>query len=170
MQRISRAPLLSATLRTDSCWIISARLLQNFRHAPARLFRDRAGLDDANAIADTARVLLVMHFEAPRVADDLLVERVRLEGLHHDDDGLLHLVAHDHAVARLAARARGLRLVTHRHPPERRRLPRLPARAPRTRHRERLRVPLRELRDVPPWAHEARARAWLSPAPGERPP
>src|SRR5579862_8379634 len=139
MQSSSRAPLLSATLSTDSCWIISASLLQHFGDAPAGFLGDRASLDDAHAVADADRVRLVMDLEAPRMANDLLVERVRLEVLHHDDHGLLHLVAHHHAVAHLAARTRGLDHFTHRHPPGRRRLPRQPPPAPGFRRRELLR-------------------------------
>ena len=78
MQSNSRAPLLSATLRTDSCWIMSASLLQNFGHAPANLLRDRARLDDAHAVADAA-ALVVVDLEAAGVTDDLLVEGVRLD-------------------------------------------------------------------------------------------
>src|SRR6202035_566457 len=118
MQSSSRAPLLSATFSTDSCWIMSASLLQNFGDTPAGLLRDRASLDDAHAIADPAHVLLVVDLEAPGVADDLLVERMRLEDLDHHDHGLLHLVAHDNAVTNLAARTRCLlNRVTHRHSP-----------------------------------------------------
>src|SRR4029077_3376823 len=136
MQSSSRAPLLSATLSTDSCWIMSAGLLQHFCNPPASLLGDRPRLDDANAIADAARVLLVVNLEAAGVPDDLLVEGVRLEDLHHHDHGLLHLVAHDHAVTDLATRTRGLGGVTHRHPPGRRRFPRRRVWAPRTRQRE----------------------------------
>src|ERR1700693_492350 len=117
MQSNSRAPLLSATLSTDSCWIMSARLLQNFGDTPARLLGDRARLDDAHAVANSAHVLLVVHLEAPRMTDDLLVERVGLEDLHHHDHGLLHLVAHDNSVAHLAPWARRWGRVTHRLPP-----------------------------------------------------
>src|SRR5579864_5885433 len=130
MQSSSRAPLLSATLSTDSCWIMSASLLQDFGDTPASLLGDGTGLDDAHAIADPTHVRLVVDLEAPGVADDLLVERMRLEVLHHHDHGLLHLVAHDHTVARLAARTRRLDRVTHRHPPGRRRFPRQPPLAP----------------------------------------
>src|SRR5580700_9366827 len=140
MQSSSRAPLLSATLSTDSCWIMSASLLQDFSYPPPGLLGDRPGLNDANAIADAACVLLVVNLEAARVTDDLLVERVRFEHLHHHDHGLLHLVAHDHPVTNLATRTRRLGCVTHRHPPGRRRFPRLRAwargRAPRTRQPE----------------------------------
>src|ERR1700687_4625036 len=140
MQSSSRAPLLSATLSTDSCWIMSARLLQNFGDTPARLLGDRASLDDAHAIADSAHALLVVNLEAPGMTDDLLVERVGLEDLHQHDHGLLHLVAHDNAVTNLAPRTRCLLdRVTHRHPPRRRRARRAPPRAPSARQREQLR-------------------------------
>src|ERR1019366_4576220 len=161
MQSSSRAPLLSATLSTDSCWIMSASLLQNFGHAPADLFRDRAGLDDPHAVTDAA-TLVVVHLEARAMPDDLLVERVRLADLHQHDHGLLHLVAHDDAIAHLAARARHRGRLTHRHAPGRRRFPRLPPRAPRTRQRVLLRERRPEPRGgVPAWrAARGRASAW----------
>src|SRR3984957_13361215 len=137
MQSNSRAPLLSATLRTDSCWITSACLFQNFGHAPANLLRDRPRLDDAYAITNAA-ALVVVHLETTRVTDDLLVERMRLEHLHHHDHRLLHLVALHHFVAVLATSAgresRGH--VSHRHSPDRRRYRRPPPRAQGTRRRE----------------------------------
>src|SRR5580658_7299191 len=125
MQSSSRAPLLSATLSTDSCWIMSASLLQHFGHPPANLLGDRARLDDPHAVADAA-ALVVVHLEARAVAHDLLVEGMRLADLHEHDHRLFHLVAHDNAITNLAARARhlGLDRVTHRHPPWRRRFPR----------------------------------------------
>src|ERR1700722_7074061 len=170
MQSSSRAPLLSATLSTDSCWIISASLLQHFGDAPAGFLGDRARLDDAYAIADANRVRLVVDLEAPGMADDLLVERVRLEVLHHHDHGLLHLVAHDHAVARLAARTRRLDRVTHRHPPGRRRFPRQPPLAPGFRRRELLRERPPGPRGASrPWAPAARGRASPSPGPVGQP-
>src|SRR5579864_6611436 len=167
MQSSSRAPLLSATLSTDSCWIMSASLLQDFGDTPASLLGDRTGLDDAHAIADPTHVLLVVDLEAPGVADDLLVERVRLEDLHHHDHGLLHLVAHDNAVTDLAARARRLDRVTHRHPPRRRRA----ERAPWTRQRERRRGQQPGPRGGwRAWPHGARGQAWPSPPRGARRP
>src|ERR1035437_7496011 len=142
MQRSSRAPLLSATLSTDSCWIMSASLLHD------------------------------VDLEAPCVTDDLLVERMRLEHLHEHDHGLLHLVAHDDTVADLAARTGAGSCVTHRHPPGRRRLPRLRAsalaRAPRTRRRELRRERLPAPRGVRRAWHAAHAPASASARPGER--
>src|ERR1700730_2322871 len=179
MQSNSRAPLLSATLSTDSCWIMSARLLQNFGDTPARLLGDRARLDDAHAVANSAHVLLVVGLEAPGMTDDRLVERVRLVALHHHDHGLLHLVAHDNAVTNLAARTRCLLdRVTHRHSPRRRRARRAPPRAPWARQRElrreRRRGPRGVLRVWPAgcgqaWASRppARPRAARGPAASE---
>src|ERR1700680_2301890 len=165
MHNNSRAPLLSATLSTDSCWIMSARLLQHFGHAPAGFLGDRAGFDDANAVADAAGVLLVVHLEPRGVTDDLLVQGMRLEDLHHHDHRLLHLVAHDDTVAHLAARARRWGRVTHRLPPHRRWWRRRsPPRAPGTRPPG----PPRERQRAPGGA--ARASAWvlpLSPASGQ---
>src|ERR1700674_2534307 len=170
MQSSSRAPLLSATFSTDSCWIMSASLLQNFGDTPAGLLRDRASLDDAHAIADPAHVLLVVDLEAPGVADDLLVERMRLEDPDHQEHGLLPLFAHDNAVTNLAARTGCLARVTHRHPPRRRRAGRAPAQAPWTLQRERRRERRpgpRGVRQASPRA--ARGQASASPPRGERP-
>src|ERR1700722_4155480 len=167
MQSNSRAPLLSATLRTDSCWITSACLFQNFGHAPADLLRDRPRLDDAHAITDAA-ALVVVHLETPRVTDDLLIEGVRLEDLHHHDHRLLHLVAHHHAVAGLATSARSdsRGRVSHRHSPDRRRYRRPPPRAQGTRRREPLPARLQE----PAGAARPLLSAWwasaLQPSPG----
>src|SRR5207302_830362 len=55
-------------------------------------------------VADLALVLLVMRLEFGRLLDVLLVLRMLLEGLHPNDDGLVHLVADDGAGARLAHR------------------------------------------------------------------
>src|SRR5919201_7061660 len=105
MQRISRAPVLSATRRRDSCWITgdppgdglaslvpgcSPGLLQHLDEMPVLLLRDRPGLDDPDAVADLRRVLLVMGVELGRAPDDLLVLRMRLHRVDLDDDRLVH--------------------------------------------------------------------------------
>src|SRR5438067_5108974 len=80
MQSSSRAPVLSATLRRVSCWIIAlSRLLDDLREPPALRLRERAGLDDAHRVADAGGVRLVVSVELDRAADDLLVLRVALD-------------------------------------------------------------------------------------------
>src|SRR3982074_467177 len=98
MQRISRAPLLSATLRMDSCWIMSRAsllgLLEDLGDPPALVLGQRPRLDDAHPVADTALVGLVVRLEAGAMLDDLLVQRMRLELANGDHDGLVHPIAH----------------------------------------------------------------------------
>src|SRR5579885_3494081 len=109
MQSSSRAPLLSATLRTVSCWIIVLLgPLDDLGDAPALVLAQRPGLDDADAVADVGVVVLVVHLEARVAAHHLLVEGVRLELLDDHDDGLLHPVADHQALTHLAAAARFL--------------------------------------------------------------
>src|SRR3954454_20333592 len=109
MQSSSRAPVLSATLRRDSCWIISSlpllRLLDDFGEPPALQLRERAGLDDPDRVADAGRVLLVVRVEADGRPDDLLVLRVALDHVDLHDDRLLSLVGDDDAAALLAPAA-----------------------------------------------------------------
>src|SRR5689334_2836064 len=129
MQRISFAPVLSATLSRDSCWIIgfswlSCRfslvhdgralpngwllgLLEDGHHAPALGGRQRAGLHDLDPVADAALVLLVVSLELDGAAHDLAVQRVLHAVLDGHDDGLVHLVADHQALADLPARAVG---------------------------------------------------------------
>src|SRR3989440_11113689 len=111
MHRSSRAPVLSATRRRDSCWIMALpRRLHDFGQAPVLLLRERTRLDDADEIAHLRLVLLVVRVELRRAADDLLVARVRLErvDLHHDR--LVHRARDDDAAALLAAAALVVRL------------------------------------------------------------
>src|SRR5580704_13562708 len=108
MHRISRAPLLSATLRMLSSWITSRsllRLLEDLVEAPALVPRERPGLGDAHPVAHRAGVPLVVHLEAHPVAYHLLVEGVRLELLGDHHDGLVHAVAHHQPLAELAPAA-----------------------------------------------------------------
>src|SRR5688572_9313893 len=116
MQRISLAPVLSATLSRDSCWIIGffswlscrfspvqdGRALPNSRYllglledlddAPPLGGRQRAGLHDENPVADAAVVGLVVRLELRRTAHDLAVQRVLDAVLDGHDHGLVHLV------------------------------------------------------------------------------
>src|SRR5919108_5443049 len=113
MQRISRAPVLSATRRRDSCWITYGPSLCDLKHlgeAPLLRLRERAGLDDADDVAHLRLVALVVGVELRRTADDLLVARVRLDRVDLDDDRLVHRARDHDAAALLAAAALVLRL------------------------------------------------------------
>src|SRR5579859_6745181 len=106
MHRISLAPELSATLRRVSCWInLLSRLLHDFQDAPALLLGDRACLGDADQVAHTALVLLVVDLELRALLDRLAVQAVGLGRADLDDDRLVHLVGDDRAQADLALAA-----------------------------------------------------------------
>src|SRR6478735_3310780 len=138
MQRISFAPVLSATLSRDSCWIIGFSpgcragshvpvtgsepggtggllvllgLLEDLDDAPALGGGQRAGLLDPHAVTDTALVLLVVGLELAGATQDLAVQRVLDAVLNGDDDGLLHLVADHETLTDLAVRATLVALV-----------------------------------------------------------
>src|SRR4029079_4720593 len=108
MHRICLAPVLSATLSRDSCWIICPvlllRLLDDLHHAPALGRAERAGLHQEHTLTDAALVRLVVGLEAGRAAQHLAVERVLDAVLDGDDHGLVHLVADDQALTDLARR------------------------------------------------------------------
>src|SRR3979490_2774036 len=105
MQRISLAPVLSATRSRVSAWIIgsSLRLLDDLDHAPALQLRQRARLHDAHHVADTGLVALVVDVQPRGGADDLVVLGVRLRRVDADRDGLVHRGRDDDATALLAA-------------------------------------------------------------------
>src|SRR6476619_7626970 len=109
MHRICLAPVLSATLSRDSCWIMGPclllGLLEGLHDAPALGGAERAGLHDQDAVADATRVLLVVGLQLRRTTHDLAVEGVLDTVLDGDDHGLVHLVAHDQALTDLADRA-----------------------------------------------------------------
>src|SRR4051794_30721592 len=102
MQRISRAPVLSATRKRDSCWITDGLLpcgspdtrgrwssfgyLHNLGQAPVLRLRQRSRFDNPDDVADLRLVLLVVGVEPRRAADDLLVLRMRLHGIDAHDD------------------------------------------------------------------------------------
>src|SRR6476620_4028542 len=65
------------------------------------------GLHDLHAVADAGDVLLVVRLQLAGPADDLAVQPVLHAVLDLDDDGLLHLVADDEALADLAVPAPG---------------------------------------------------------------
>src|SRR3546814_543388 len=106
MHSTSLAPLLSATRRRVSCWIIGAPLLgplDDLEQAPALVLGQRAGLHDADAVALAGVVDLVMADVALGARHGLAVARVGLAGLDLHDDGLVHLRGGDDALADLAA-------------------------------------------------------------------
>src|SRR4051812_10508705 len=107
MQSISRAPVLSATLRRDSCWItVSPRSpgdLLDFHEPPVLRLRERPRLDDPDDVADVRLVLLVVRMELAAAPDHLLVPRVDPDQVDLDDDRLVHRVGDDDAAALLMA-------------------------------------------------------------------
>src|SRR5919202_134793 len=106
----SLAPVLSATLRRDSCWIMCLlRLLEDLYEAPALRGRERPRLADHHEVADAGLAGLVVRLHLGGAADDLAVQRVLHPVLDLDDDGLVHLVAGHVAAADLAVAAVGRR-------------------------------------------------------------
>src|SRR5919205_764520 len=103
------APELSATLTTDSCWIMatppSAGAFEDLDHAPPLVLRQRPGLHDAHAVPGLRRVVLAVRLHALGARDHLAVQRVREATLDRHHDRLLHLVAHHDPNARLARAA-----------------------------------------------------------------
>src|SRR5213078_2490415 len=79
--------------------------LHDLREAPVLRLRQRARLDNADDVADLCLVLLVVGVELRRAPDDLLVLGMRLDGVHADDDRLVHRTRDDDAPALLAATA-----------------------------------------------------------------
>src|SRR6476660_3055527 len=76
--------------------------LEDGHQTPALGGRQRAGLGEQNAVADAGGPVLVVRLDLGGPADDLRVARVLHPVLELDDDGLLHLVRDDHALAGLA--------------------------------------------------------------------
>src|SRR4051794_4628891 len=77
-------------------------LLEDLHDAPALGRRQRPRLHDQDPVTDAAVVLLVVGLELRRTPQHLAVERVLDPVLDRDDDGLVHLVADDQALADLA--------------------------------------------------------------------
>src|SRR5690606_28382860 len=108
MQRISLAPVLSATRTRDSCWIISVSpaallgLLEDLHDAPPLGRGQRPGLHQPDAVTHAGGVVAVMGLQLAGPPDDLAVERVLETVFDSHDDRLVHLVAHDVALADLA--------------------------------------------------------------------
>src|SRR5215218_3082098 len=102
MQRISRAPLLSATLSLDSCWIIPLpRLLHHVDQAPALGLGERPGLDHADHVTLAGLVALVVGVQLGRAADDLLVGAVTAGDVDADGDRFVSLAGDDDPLAHL---------------------------------------------------------------------
>src|SRR5688572_29193529 len=114
MQRISFAPVLSATRSRDSCWItyllltipgppdfrpdglgLSRKdllgLLEDLDEPPALRGRQRSGLHQQDAVAHARRVLLVVRLHLGGGAHDLGVTRVLLAVFQRNHDRLVHL-------------------------------------------------------------------------------
>src|SRR5436190_2724006 len=102
MQRISRAPELSATLSFVSCWItVSPGLLDHLEEAPALRAGEWPGLDHAHDVALLRLVLLIVRAQLAAAADHLLVGGVapdhcdahgdRLVGARRDHGALSNL-------------------------------------------------------------------------------
>src|SRR6202043_2341413 len=128
MQRISFAPVLSATLSRDSCWItstpaISRRhrsqadlllgLLENLGYPPALGRGQRPDLHQQHAVTDATGVGGVVRLVLLGTAQNLAVLGVRDMVLDLDDDGLVHLVA-DHVAFSALAVTPGRRGVVRR--------------------------------------------------------
>src|ERR1700730_11817804 len=111
MHKISLAPVLSATLSRDSCWITSTPaifrrasepggqlllgLLEDLGYPPALGRGQRPGLHQQHTIAHAAGVGVVVRLVLLGTAQNLAVLGVLDVVLDLDDDGLVHLVA-DH--------------------------------------------------------------------------
>src|ERR1700750_2001652 len=105
MHRISRAPVLSATLSLVSFWITarppecqrsgSLRALQDLDQPPALRARHRPALDDPHEVALVRVVALVVGVQRARGPDDLAVAPVALGDVDADGDRLVRLVGHD---------------------------------------------------------------------------
>src|SRR4029079_11550358 len=104
-----------ATLQRVSCWITGSflralplrspsapslpRPLNDLDDAPALRLAERTGLHHADRVTEVRVVVLVVRRELVRARDRLLVERVPDLAIDADEDGLVHLVRHDHADA-----------------------------------------------------------------------
>src|SRR5262249_11562300 len=81
-------------------------LFQHLDETPPLGGRRRAGLHQRDAVADAGDAVLVVRLDLLGRPDDLAVQRVTHTVFQLDHDGLLHLVAHDVADARLAPATR----------------------------------------------------------------
>src|SRR5271169_280776 len=122
MHKISFAPVLSATLSRDSCWITSTPaifrrasepgglvllgLLEDLGHPPALGRGQRPGLHQQHTVTHAAGVGGVMRLVFLGTAQNLAVLGVLDVVLDLDNDGLVHLVADHQALPALAVAAR----------------------------------------------------------------
>ena len=74
----------------------------DFNQSPPLGLAEGAGLHDADLVAFVAFVLLILGYELVRPGDELAIKGMLLAGLDGDDDGLVILVADDHADSFLA--------------------------------------------------------------------
>src|SRR6476660_1093633 len=88
----------------------SLRGLDDLGEAPALGGGERAGLDDADDVADVGGVLLVVGVELDAPPDDLLVLLVRGDHVDLDHDRLVHRAGDDDAAPLLATAAVVFRL------------------------------------------------------------
>src|SRR3546814_9876623 len=103
----SRAPLLSATDRKLSCWIMAVLSrsagrsrgtgLQNLDEAEALGCRQRARLDDRHHVAFLRLVALIVRTQLGRTAQHLAVQRMTLRSEEHTSE-LQSLMRNSYAV------------------------------------------------------------------------
>src|SRR3954469_13534523 len=125
MHSSSRAPVLSATRRRDSCWIMAslslplagACLADDGGDEPVLFLAQRSALGDLDFVAHVAGIVFVVRLEALGPSHGALVERMLIVVLDSDDDGLLHLVADDEPDLGLLQRRLPRRLGLHSHLP-----------------------------------------------------
>src|SRR5436190_3256773 len=111
MQRISRAPVLSATRSRVSGWITgaprrsewrsSSSTLQDLDQPPVLGAAEWAGLDHAHGVALVRVVALVVRVQHGGLADDLLVGPVAAGHVDPHGDGLVRLGRDHHPLTHL---------------------------------------------------------------------
>ena len=115
MQRISRAPVLSATRSRDSTWTTTAPSRRSRPGASASGCDSGPALDDAHDVALVGLVALVVGVQLRRAAHGLPVDRVRPGRLEQHGDGLVAGGRHHDALTGLAAADRLLGRRGRRH-------------------------------------------------------
>src|SRR5918992_2042414 len=110
MQRISRAPVLSATLKRVSCWIIqraSSRPLQDLDEPPTLRPAERPPLHHAHLVPSVSLVPLVVGVERRRRAHDLAVDAVWPLYVDPNRDRLVSAIRNDDTLANPGPAAAG---------------------------------------------------------------